>query len=362
MIMRRSWEKGLISLAALLIMVVCFALPGLAGETTANPAAEYGVDQDVALTIEYVIPDVEFRLYKVAEFTVDASQYQLSGPYASLKAAIPSGTDTVGSKDWRVTAQTLYSLMQASGSSFTPDASVKTNDQTKNTNDYKYSGTFKAVPAGLYLLAGDTKSVVNAAGAEEIYTPSVMLLSLPYDLKDGAWDYHPTAQIKYESRTVDVKEKVYEVKKLWAGETTQEKRPASVTIKILCNGKEKEEVKLSSENNWSCTWKGKDADEYNVAEANVPDGYEVKVEKSAGKDKFTFTVTNTLKRETPPDNPKQSETPKPTTPTGKVVPSGGTSVPRTGDDTPLIGMLAALAGAGLLIIILGIVLIRRRRR
>lgn len=132
------------------------------------------------------------------------------------------------------------------------------------------------------------------------------------------------------------------VSKVWNdGDNADDKRPASVTVDLLRDGKKIDSAKIEAgdDGGWSHTFtdlaKYDSADgheyAYTVAEQKV-DGYESKVAGSA-KDGFTITNTKTKTPPTPHDTPK-----------------GG--LPRTGDSSGIACAVfvlgAAVLGAGVL--------------
>ena len=132
------------------------------------------------------------------------------------------------------------------------------------------------------------------------------------------------------------------VSKVWNdGNNADGKRPASVTVDLLRDGRKVDSAKIKAgdDGSWSHTFAGlakydpADGHEYTytVAEQKV-DGYESKVEGSA-KDGFTITNIKTKTPPTPHDTPKGD-------------------LPRTGDASDIacaaLVLGAAVLGAGVL--------------
>lgn len=113
------------------------------------------------------------------------------------------------------------------------------------------------------------------------------------------------------------------VKKVWEDRADTKKRPESITVQLQKKtGKEWEpypggEIELKEGNGWSGEYKNipsidKGARiEYRVVEPSVPSGYESKpkVTKEMNENGYTFTITNTLKKQ--PEEKKEDPTPAP---------------------------------------------------
>lgn len=132
----------------------------------------------------------------------------------------------------------------------------------------------------------------------------------------------------------------YTAKKVWDDKGYESKRPKSVEVQLLKDGKQYDKQTLNEANGWTYTWNDLDASAtWEVKEAAVPTGYDVKTIQ----DGTTVTVNNSY-------NPES-----------KTTPGGSTS---TKGKLPQTGMLwwpvPVLACAGLLLILLG--LMRRNKR
>ena len=116
-----------------------------------------------------------------------------------------------------------------------------------------------------------------------------MLVALPNVHKDAA-----------EQRTLSIEPKAdcavpptttISVTKVWK-DKDQSKRPESVTMNLLQDGKIYDSIMLNNANDWKYTWKGLQAKhEYTVVEANVPGNYTALVDRENND----YTVTNTAK-------------------------------------------------------------------
>ena len=134
------------------------------------------------------------------------------------------------------------------------------------------------------------------------------------------------------------------VTKTWDDENDKDKiRPASITVRLYANGKEKESIVLDKSNGWTYAWKSLDKYEngkeirYTVTEDKVK-GYESEIDSSNAKD---IKIKNTHKPEKPKTPDKPNEKPK---------------KPDTGDHSDIMMQMIMMIGS-----LLGIALIIRKR-
>ena len=114
------------------------------------------------------------------------------------------------------------------------------------------------------------------------------------------------------------------VRKLWDDDG---KRPESITVNLLKNGKVHDSVELNAENQWMYTWsKLSRFSKWSVKEADVPDGYMAEYSQNGN----TTIITNTKESDTEPkDEPDVKEEdppindPEPGTDTPPKVPVHG---------------------------------------
>ena len=132
----------------------------------------------------------------------------------------------------------------------------------------------------------------------------------------------------------------YTVVKLWAGEKSSDKRPASVEITICRDGVEQERQTLSADNDWMYRWTAVGGT-WSVLERNVPEAYTVTVQRSGSG----FFVTNTHSA-VPDPTPTPEPTPKPT--------PGPGDRPQTGDESHLTLYIVCMAVSGLALLLLGV--------
>ena len=237
-----------------------------------------------------------FRLYKVA----DADMSGINLRYTLTKDFAGSG-DKLNNLD-ESTAKSLaqYALdKKLTGKAASADKSGKVS--------------FTGLDIGLYLL-------VQEGTAEGYLAASPFLVSIPMtDLEGTGWIYDVEASPKVE-RDIHTSPENITVKKVWADENSAA-RPKKIKIELLRDGICIETVTLSAQNGWTHSWKELAAGHrWQVREADVPKGY-VAAYSYAGE---TVTVTNTSR------------------------------LIQTDQQNWLIPVLA---GAGLLLIILGVALV-----
>lgn len=190
------------------------------------------------------------------------------------------------------------------------------------------------LPTGLYLISGDRMN--TEAGA---YTCSPMVVSLPVQEEDGTWNYLLTVQPKaaFEPRREMLERKVL---KVWDDNGAEHLRPQSIEVTLLQDGKAKETVILSGENNWRYSWSELDAGySWTIVETPV-EGYSATHETKG----ITTVITNTADvPETEPTEPPVEDDPK---------------LPQTGMLWWPVPVLFAL---GLLFVIAGVIMKRGSR-
>lgn len=281
-------------------------------------AAETGIDLQKRGSIRITLksggkplPGVIFTLYRVADLTAEKNgnlSYRMTGDFEGCGADL----DDLGAENL---AEHLAAYAR-------DGAAVATK-----TTDGNGSVAFRDLPLGLYL-------IVQEGRAQGYYSIAPFLVSVPMKGEDGRI-YDVDAGPKVEPQPDQPGETKLTVKKVWRG--GDDHRPDSVTVHLLKDGRVVDTVILSKENGWKYTWEGLDSDaRWTVAE-EVPEGYTVKY-SSGGK---TITITNTR-----PDSPET-----PTTPDNpKLIQTGQLNWP-----------VPILAGAGMVLVVLGWLLMRDKR-
>ena len=173
--------------------------------------------------------------------------------------------------------------------------------------------TFADLPLGLYFVK-QTNAVVG-------YAPCTsFLVTVPNETGDS-YVYDVNASPKTEvARVTDIT-----IRKVWNTDASAEAAD-SVTVQLLRDGVMVESATLSAENDWRVTYRNMPvSDGYSVVEVDVPDGFTATYAKQGN----FFTVTNTA------------------------------SLIQTGQ---LVWPIPVLAIAGLFLLALGAIVLRRSRR
>lgn len=272
------------------------------------PATSYASQADDSsgneLTVEYAQSGVRFDLYRAAQLG-SGGQWVLTGVFAGYPVALPGS-------GWLDSAATLAGL--AAADQLPPDASATTE------NGF---AVFSNLEPGMYLVVGQPS---EAGGFR--YTPVPFMVWVSGSV---------TAIVKYDREELPVEHVSYTVEKVWADDAGHD-RPAQVTVLLLCDGAVYGTAQLSDANNWTYTWEHLESNHrWQVAEADVPDGYTFSVSQSG----TVFTVTNTYQNPAPP-------TTEPEPPATTEPPEGGDH-PATGDGThyALIAGTAVVAAIAL---------------
>ncbi len=350
------------------LAILCCVLAAVS--ISASAAGAIDPEQDVLLTIAYEkdgtkISGARFDLYRVAD--VDAyAQMTLTERFAGYPIAF-DGLDQSG---WNVLATTLKGYVWSD--SLAADHSATTDA----------AGTLQeSLKPGLYLVLGNQRTI-----NDRTYSAAPFLLFLPGEnTEQNSWDYavtaYPKASVKKESSDhpstpTTITRKVL---KIWDDAGKEESRPEEITIHLLCDGKQYATAKLSEANNWRYTWNNLNQNHDWLVTEETVSGYT----QAVSQEGITFTVTNTVKPDTPPDpdptqppaptdspqptespqptnSPQPTESPSPVLPTdpkgpndpGSPKPSGDTKLPQTG---LLWWPVFVLPAGGLVLIVIGLV-------
>ena len=285
------------------------------------PATVYAAGQnddaaeETSLTIHYAAGKNQFLFYKVAAFS-ETGVFSLEEPFDGYTEEIEelNHLDSLNTEGWNALATTLDGMVQ--------DLQPVYQEETDENGTLVMSG----IPKGLYLIIGETTQ-----DDQYLYTPSPILVTVPNRDEAGNWVCHPVIEhtkIGKEDLHGDLSD--YSVVKIWKDTGYEKKRPESIKVELLQDGKSYETVTLNQENSWNYTWEDLEAGhEWKVVEQTVPSGYTM-TSTQEGK---RFIITNTYKK------------PGTTVPTG-----GGSKLPQTGQlwwPVPILvilGILAILVG------------------
>lgn len=274
---KTGWGKRISGFMAVLVLCL-FCLSGR--------AYAYGMidtEAEASLTVVYQdsgrgVKEVQFDLYRIADVS-ETARYSLAGEFADY----PVSLEDLDSSGWRDLAQTLAGYAQR-------DQIVP--DRTGNT-DENGRLVFTDLTPGLFLVIGETSHQMDST-----YIAESFICSLPGLTEEDDWEYDVEAAVKYE-KVPDPVLTSREVVKVWKNDD-RDSRPSEIEVQLLCDGDVVDTQKLNEENNWSYRWEGLDAEHgWNIAEREVPGGYQVSVSQEGTK----IIVTNSG---TVPDDPDSS--------------------------------------------------------
>ena len=183
---------------------------------------------------------------------------------------------------------------------------------TKITTNIDGTALCNGLPLGLYF--------IKQTGAVEGFAPCTPFLVTVPNEKDGEYLYKVNASPKTEvARLVSIT-----IKKVWNTDKSTE-AAESVTVQLLKNGSVVKTAILNAQNNWQITYADMpESDTYSIKEVNIPKGFTATYKQ----EDYVFTVTNT------------------------------STLIQTGQ---LIWPIPVLAGGGMILIAVGIVLLQKKR-
>ena len=308
--------------------LLCLLLSMLLVTTTAQaaekPNAAVDTSRSCTLTLQYAASGQTVRLYRAADISSDGRN-TLCGAFAGYGIYMPAGN---GQAEWDALRDTLLAYIAADA--LAPDGTAVTGADGR--------AVFTGLSAGMYLV---DEADMEVGDSTRQYAPS--LIAVPGVGGGGNWRYDVTAAPKYTEKPGGDEPDTpvtYTAVKLWAGEKSSDKRPASVEIAIYRDGVEQERQTLSADNDWMYRWTAVGGT-WIVLERNVPEGYAVTVQRSGS----SFFVTNTHSA-VPDPIPTPEPTPKPT--------PGPGDRPQTGDESHLTLYIVCMAVSGLALLLLGV--------
>ena len=303
-------------LLTLLGIILCFGLFVASFSMFVSEArGNVQIDREASLALTYghgdrFFGDLDIKIYRVASMTGN-TVFDLDGAFHGLPVEL-NGIKNQG--EWKEVASTLGGYIVSLG--VEPTATAKT--------DANGVALFENMQTGLYLVKGLTLELQEGS-----YTFETFMITLPGVDENEEWLYDVSAIPKSSFDEKEEQDVDYRINKLWKDDRNESKRPTSVEIELYKDGALMETVVLSSENNWSYSWRSKEGSVWTAVEKNVPEGYTVIVEQKG----TAFFVTNTYDVPPPP--------------------------PGAGDESPIYLTVSLLSLAGAAFLILG--LVRRRR-
>lgn len=265
-----------------IIMALCcmFALM-LATIGLSAPAATAATAAEGSLTVTY-------QYQEAALNNADISLYRLAD-WSAKGGYTPAGDFADHSKypvDWNILNADQQTLRDFANTMAGYIAVNKPTAESTLKTDSAGVATFDQLKDGLYLAV-----VAPYEGNVLTCQTAAMLVALPNVHKNA--DEQRTLSIEPKADCAVPPTTTISVNKVWKGKNSS-KRPESVKMNLLQDGKIYDSIMLNNANDWKYTWKGLQAKhEYTVVEANVPGNYTALVDRENND----YTVTNTAKPE-----------------------------------------------------------------
>lgn len=268
----------------LLVLVVCMAPFSVFAAVPLDKTGSITISVQDRETHEH-IGEAVFRIYKIADvFTAgEGVRFAYTDEFKDNGMAMGDLTDA-----YLPVHLMIYAV----------DNHLPYEERTSDSNDVVL---FDNLSCGAYL-------VIPVSIQNGYINPTPFIAPIPVrnqSLDEWLYDLEPTPKTQIDGNTG---EKTYiAAKKLWEGN----KKPDSISVSLVKDGKKVETVSLNAKNKWSYKWENLDKNHaWHVIENDVPDGYEVKYSTS----KNTVTITN---KSTTPDKPTTTK-PDQLTQTGQL--------------------------------------------
>ena len=262
------------------LMLATIGLSAPAATAATNTTAS-GTTAEGSLTVTYqyqeaALNNADINLYRLADWSAKGG-YTPAGDFVN---------HTAYPVDWDILNADQQTLRDFANTMAGYIAVNKPAAASTQQTDSAGVTTFNQLSDGLYLAV-----VAPYQGNVLTCQTAAMLVALPNVHKDAA-----------DQRTLSIEPKAdcavpptdtISVTKVWK-DKDQSKRPESVTMNLLQDGKIYDSIVLNAANGWKHTWtKLETGHEYNVVEASVPSSYNALVDRENND----YTVTNTAKPE-----------------------------------------------------------------
>ena len=267
-IMKRAlWILCAIGSLSLSLTAPCAASAASDGVSPAASAT------DGVITIDYTVESTAVAqagidLYRVADIA-ETGGFTPSAPYADY--GLDWSADGDDATFWRAFAETLAGYVARDA--LTPDA--------RATTDADGHAEFEGLTRGLYLVTTASRTI-----GDRNCTFGAMLASLPTTVTDHGMrvSLEPKADC---TATPDE----LTVRKIWRKDDAS-RRPDSITVELLADGRIADRVTLDASHGWTYTWNNLEPGrEYRVVEADVPEGYGVLIDREGGEVDIVNTAT-----------------------------------------------------------------------
>lgn len=263
---------------ALMLATIGLSAPAATAATNTT-ASDTAAEGSLTVTYQYqeaALNNADINLYRLADWSATGG-YTPTGDFAN-HTAYPVDWDILNADQ-----QTLRDFANTMAGYIAVNKPAAANTQQTDSAGVT---TFSQLKDGLYLAV-----VAPYQGKALTCQTAAMLVALPNVHKDA--DEQRTLSIEPKADCAVPPTTTISVTKVWK-DTDQSKRPESVTMNLLQDGKIYDSIVLNAANGWEYTWKGLQAKhEYTVVEANVPGNYTALVDRENND----YTVTNTAKPE-----------------------------------------------------------------
>lgn len=263
---------------ALVFTTIGLSAPAaMAADSTTDTSAAANANGSITVTYQYqdaALNLASTSLYYLADWSAKGG-YTPTGDFAN---------HTAYPVDWDILNADQQTLRDFANTMAGYIAVNKPTAENTLKTDSAGVATFNQLKDGLYLAV-----VAPYQGNVLTCQTAAMLVALPNVHKDAA-----------DQRTLSIEPKAdcavpptttISVNKVWK-DKDQSKRPESVTMNLLQDGKIYDSIMLNNANDWKYTWKGlQTKHEYTVVEANVPGNYTALIDRENND----YTVTNTAK-------------------------------------------------------------------
>lgn len=272
--MNNRMTKHRIIMALCCMLALMLATIGLSA-----PAATAATAAEGSLTVTYqyqeaTLNNADINLYRLADWSAKGG-YTPTGDFAN---------HTAYPVDWDILNADQQPLRDFANTMAGYIAVNKSAAENTLKTDNAGVATFNQLKDGLYLAV-----VAPYQGNVLTCQTAAMLVALPNVHKNA--DEQRTLSIEPKADCAVPPTTTISVNKVWK-DKDQSKRPESVTMNLLQDGKIYDSIMINNANDWKYTWKGLQAKhEYTVVEANVSGNYTALVDRENND----YTVTNTAK-------------------------------------------------------------------
>lgn len=192
--------------------------------------------EELSLTIEYrhgdvPVPDVKFSIYRVADIS-DSIHFSPVDEFAEYDVSL----DKLDAAGWKAAAETLAGYVERD--KIAPFDSGRTDAE----GILRFPTGEKALDKGVYLVIGQ-RHITDG----RFYSIEPVLVCIPNRNEDWKWEGDVTIFPKYtdEGEVTEIS-----VIKLWKDAGNEKKRPVSIEVELLMDGKVVDTVVLNKANNW----------------------------------------------------------------------------------------------------------------